>query len=429
MFDLVIRNGILVTSAGRREVDIAVQGGRIAALEKGITGPAARVLDAAGLYLFPGLIDAHVHFRDPGFTRKEDFATGSRAALYGGMTYVVDMPNVNPVTSTAQRLRARMERARREACLEMGFFALLTSDNLEEMAELKQAGAVGFKIYLGTSVGEIAAPADGVMLEQFRRAARLGMRIGFHAENNAINDYYTALERSAAHPDPGALIRARPDFSEVEAVCKAVAYARETGAAIHIYHVSSGKTVDRIRAAKAEGIDITAETCPHYLLLDEADYGRLGALLKVFPTVKTRWDREKLWAGLADGTIDMIATDHAPHLPEEKQGGLWEAMAGVAGVEISARLMLDAANRGLLTLEQFAAWMSENPARVWGLKDRGAVRLGGLANLTAVDMEKRGVIHNAKLHGKTNVTAFDGVETTGAPVFSVMGSQLFEIPG
>lgn len=163
------------------------------ALEKGITGPAARVLDAAGLYLFPGLIDAHVHFRDPGFTRKEDFATGSRAALYGGMTYVVDMPNVNPVTSTAQRLRARMERARREACLEMGFFALLTSDNLEEMAEMKQAGAVGFKIYLGTSVGEIAAPADGVMLEQFRRAARLGMRIGFHAENNAINDYYTAL--------------------------------------------------------------------------------------------------------------------------------------------------------------------------------------------------------------------------------------------
>lgn len=176
----------------------------------------------------------------------------------------------------------------------------------------------------------------------------------------------------------------------MEAVCKAVAYARETGAAIHIYHVSSGKTVDRIRAAKAEGIDITAETCPHYLLLDEADYGRLGALLKVFPTVKTRWDREKLWAGLADGTIDMIATDHAPHLPEEKQGGLWEAMAGVAGVEISARLMLDAANRGLLTLEQFAAWMSENPARVWGLKDRGAVRLGGLANLTAVDMKKRG---------------------------------------
>ena len=149
----------------------------------------------------------------------------------------------------------------------------------------------------------------------------------------------------------------------------------------------------------------------------------------MFPTVKTRWDREKLWAGLADGTIDMIATDHAPHLPEEKQGGLWEAMAGVAGVEISARLMLDAANRGLLTLEQFAAWMSENPARVWGLKDRGAVRLGGLANLTAVDMEKRGVIHNAKLHGKTNVTAFDGVETIGTPVFSVMGSQLFEIPG
>lgn len=428
MFDLIIRNGTLVTSAGRQRLDIAVKDGRIAALGEGNAQAAARVVDAAGLYLLPGLMDTHVHFRDPGLTQKEDFATGSRAALYGGMTYVVDMPNVKPVTSTAERLRARAERARREASVEIGFFALLTADNLEEMDALKQAGAVGFKIYLGTSVGEIAAPPDGVMLEQFRRAARLGMRIGFHAENNAINDYYTALEQAAGCTDPGALIRARPDFSEEEAVCKAIAYARETGAAIHIYHVSSGKTVDRIREAKAEGIDVTAETCPHYLFLDQADYKRLGVLLKVYPTVKTQWDKEKLWAGLADGTIDMIATDHAPHLPQEKQGGLWEAMAGVAGVEISARLMLDAVNRGRLTLEQLAAWMSENPARIWGLKERGTVKPGQPANLTAVDLSRRGVIHNARLHGKTNVTAFDGVETIGAPVFSVTGGKLFEIP-
>lgn len=425
-YDLLVKNATVVTSQGHLEADVAIKDGVIAAVSRrGDIKTALQTVDADGLYLLPGLIDAHVHFRDPGLTYKEDFSTGARSALYGGMTYVVDMPNVEPVTATAERLLDRQRAARERACLDMGFFALLTADNLHEMEAMKRAGAVGFKIYLGTSVGNIAAPPDGVMLEQFRAAAALGLRIGFHAENNAINDYFTAKLRKSG--DAAALIDARPDFSEVEAVGKAIAFARETGAKIHIFHVSSGKTVDVIREARRSGVDVTAETCPHYLLLDRKDYARLGPVIKVFPTIKEEGDRMRLWEGIQDGTIGMIATDHAPHTPEEKSGDIWSAMAGLAGVEISARLMLNEVARGRLTLEKLVELMSENPARIWGLKGRGVIQAGCPANLTIVDLERTCVIRNAALHGKSNVTAFDGVQTTGAPVMSVVGGRLHRL--
>ena len=426
-YDLVIRNGTTVSSKGRVRQDVAIRDGRVVALAENISGSAVQELDVQSLYLLPGLIDAHVHFRDPGLTHKEDIKTGSRAALYGGITYVVDMPNVDPVTSTAERLLERKKLADQKSAIDMGFFALLTAENLDEMEKLSQAGAVGYKIYLGTSVGNIAAPPDGVMLEQFRRAAALGMRIGFHAENNGINDYFTRKIQQSKTEDPAALIKARPDFSEVEAVAKAIAYAQETGAKIHIYHVSSGKTVELIRRAKAAGVRITAETCPHYLLLDESDYARLGTRMKVFPTIKTRWDREMLWKGIQDGTIEMIATDHAPHTAEEKGGNIWQAMAGAAGVEISARLMLNAVNDGLLSLEKLVALMSENPARIWNLEGRGKIEVGQPANITVVDLKRQGVIRDAQLHGKSNVTAFDGVNTVGMPVYSVLRGKLHDL--
>lgn len=428
MFDLLIKDGTLVTSAGRKKVDIAIKDGRIQEIGENLSGVCAEeVVDARGLFILPGLIDAHVHFRDPGLTHKEDFTTGSCSALYGGITYAIDMPNVNPVTSDACRLKERQKMAKEKACIDLDFFALLTADNLDEMEAMKDAGAVGYKIYLGTSVGNIAAPPDGIMLEQFRRAAQLDMRIGFHAENNAINDYYSQKLKAEGCNLADVLVDARPDFSEVEAVGKAIAFARETGAKIHIYHVSSGKSVDLIREAKKSGVDITAETCPHYLLLKREDYHRLGTALKAFPTVKEERDRLALWQGLHDGTIDMIATDHAPHTAEEKRGDIWSAMAGMAGVEVSARLMLDAVNRGELTLEELAALMSENPARVWNLAERGSVRIGGTANLTLVDLEHTAVIRNAELHGKSNNTGFDGVATKGAPVAVVTNGKFRQI--
>lgn len=428
MYELIIRGGQLVTSQEDKRCDIAISNGIIAAIaECGSLGSAGSEVDARGLYILPGLIDAHVHFREPGLTHKEDFLTGSSAALHGGMTYVVDMPNVIPVTTTVERLLERKALAKEKSCLDMGFFALLTSDNLSEMEGLKEAGAVGFKIYLGTSVGNIAAPDDGVMLEQFRVAERLGMRIGFHAENNAINDYYTKMVMRSQPGIARALIEARPAFSEVEAVSKAIAFARECGTRIHIYHVSSGKTVDVIHKAQKDGVNVTAETCPHYLLRDEDDYAKLGNALKVFPTVKTKWDRDKLWEGIKDGTIGMVVTDHAPHTPNEKNGNIWEAMAGASGVEISARLMLTEVNKGNLTLRKMCELMSENPAKIWNISGRGCVEIGKPANLTIVDLSKEGIICNEQLHGKNNNTAFNGVRTIGMPVMSVLNGKLYKL--
>ncbi|MEA4911971.1 MAG: allantoinase AllB [Oscillospiraceae bacterium] len=414
--DFLIKNANVVTATDRLDdIQIAVQGGKILALAgRDAEIQAAEVYDAAGKTVLPGLIDAHVHFRDPGLTQKEDFETGSRAAVYGGITCVADMPNVVPVTSTAQRLKEKSAMASAKSYVDFALYALLVEDNADEMADLARAGALGFKIYLGTSVGNIAAPSDGVILKQMQTAMRLGKRIGFHAENNAINDAVAREYQARGVADFAQLPNIRKAVSEADAVAKAIVMAQSTNASIHIYHVSAKQSVQLIRDARRKGVDVTAETCPQYLLLDDRDYARLGEAMKCFPPIRTAEDQSALWEGIADGTIGMIATDHAPHTLQEKQGGLWAAAAGAAGVEIGPRLMLDAVASGRITLQQFVQLYSENPARIWGLYPRkGCLRIGADADFTVVDLDDTYTICNDHLHGRSNLTAFDGKKTRG----------------
>ena len=220
--DLLIQHGTLVDGRGRYAADVLIRGGVIAAVGQNMPAHGAEVYDAAGQYVLPGLMDAHVHFRDPGLTHKEDFATGSRAAIHGGVTAVLDMPNVVPVTNTRQRLLDRMAAAAERCAVNIRFFALLTEDNLSEMEGMAEAGAIGFKLFLGTSTGNVACPPDGILLEQFREAKRLGLRIAVHAENNGINGYYSKLYQDQGRTDPAVLPLARPAFSEIEAVNRAI---------------------------------------------------------------------------------------------------------------------------------------------------------------------------------------------------------------
>jgi dihydroorotase len=425
-YDLILKNGILVTPRGSFTADVAVKNGKKALIADSIDSFAGdEVYDARGTYILPGVIDAHVHFREPGLTAKEDFETGSRAAAYGGVTMIADMPNVLPVTATAKDFAEKARIASEKSYIDFGLFSLLVHDNSNEMEALQTAGALGFKIFLGTSVGDIAAPGEGIMFEQMEKIARFNTRIGFHAENSALNNYFTAKYREGPRrEDPDIFTRARPDISEADAVAGVIRFSEYTGAKIHIYHVSAGLSVNLIRTAKKKGIPVSAETCPQYLLLDSKDYQRLGGQMKCFPPIRTAEDQQALWAGIADGTIDMIATDHAPHNAGEKEKNIWEASAGISGVETSVRLMLNEVNKGRFTLNDYVRLACEAPARIWHIfPQKGSFQIGSDGDFTLVDMEKKGRILNNSLHSKNKTGIYDGVETQGMPVAAIVRGQ------
>jgi dihydroorotase len=399
--------------------DLGIRDGKIAAVAGEIdSSGGAEIYDASGRYILPGLIDAHVHFRDPGLTYKEDFATGSAAAAYGGITLAADMPNTVPPTAGAGEFREKARIAGEKSYTDFALFALLTQDNAGEMEALMREGALGFKVFLGASVGNIAAPGAGTLYGQMKQAR--GLRIAFHAEDNDLNEHFTRLCREAA-PDPALLPRARPDISEAEAVARVLRFSEYTGAEVHICHVSAKRSLALIREAKRRGAAVSAETCPQYLFLDDSAYPRLGTRMKVNPPVRSAADREALWEGIADGTIDLIASDHAPHTAEEKDRPLWEAAPGIIGVETSAPLMLTAVNRGLLSLNDYARLASAAPARLWGLyPQKGSFAVNTDADLTIVDMNRAGVIRNGALHSKHGTSPYDGFETVGAPAAALV---------
>jgi dihydroorotase len=403
------------------KADLGIARGKIAAIADEIEPSRGRELyDASGRHVLPGLIDAHVHFRDPGLTCKEDFASGSAAAAYGGITLVADMPNTLPPTAGTESFGDKARIAGERSYTDFSLFALLTEDNLGDMEALCRAGALGFKVFLGASVGNLPPPGAGTLYEQMKRAAAGGRRIAFHAEHTQLNEHFTRLCREAA-ADPALLPRARPDISEAEAVAQAIRFSAYTGAKIHICHVSARRSLALIRKAKGRGLPVSAETCPQYLFFDSADYPRLGTRIKANPPVRDPRDREALWRGLADGTIDLIASDHAPHSAEEKDRPLWEALPGIIGVETSVPLMLSAVNRGRLCLADYVRAASLAPARVWGLyPQKGSFTLNTDADFTIVDMEKTGRIRREALHSKHPTSPYHGFQTTGAPVAAIL---------
>ncbi|MDR0399605.1 MAG: dihydroorotase family protein [Treponema sp.] len=422
-YDLILKGGTLVDPLGGAgsdtAADLGIRDGKIAAVAGSIDASRGEeVYDAAGSFILPGLIDAHVHFRDPGLTYKEDFATGSAAAAYGGITLAADMPNTLPPTAGIQDFREKRRIAEEKSYTDFGLFALLTGDNGGEREDLIREGALGFKVFLGASVGNIPAPGAGALYEGLKQSR--GRRTAFHAEDSELNELFTRRCRDSA-ADPAALSHARPDISEAEAVARTLRFAEYTGAKVHICHVSAKRSLALIRDAKRRGLPVSAETCPQYLFLDESSYPRLGTRIKVNPPVRSAEDREALWAGIADGTIDMIASDHAPHTAEEKDRPLWEAVPGVIGVETSAVLMLTAVNRGLLSLNDYARLASLAPARVWGIyPQKGSFALNTDADITIVDMNRAGVIRNAALHSKHGTSPYEGFETLGAPLAALV---------
>ncbi|GAC1318505.1 MAG: dihydroorotase [Chloroflexota bacterium] len=423
--DLIVRNGRVVNTETVYEADLALADGRVVAIAApgALDVEAREVYDASGRYVLPGIIDGHVHFRDPGLEHKEDFHTGSRAAVMGGVTLVLDMPNTLPPTSTAALVEQKQRLAESKSYCDFGLLGLVVQDNVDDLAPMAQAGVVGYKCFLGESIGNIPAPDDGMLLDAFAHIARTGLRIGFHAENNAILQHRIRKLKAQGRTDPLAHVESRPAIAEVEAIQRMALFARAVGTRIHIFHLSSRDGLEMIDEWRAKGVDITCETSAHYSFLTSDDMRTLGAMLRMNPPVREPGHGAALFGGLVDGRVNAIATDHSPHTRAEKMhDDIWKAMSGFAGVETSVRLFLTyGVNAGRMTLPEYVRATSEGPARMWGLYPRkGSIAIGADADLTIVDLDKTGVIDASVMHGKNNHNPFEGHQTKGQPVATIV---------
>ncbi len=420
--DLVILGARVVTDTASFDAGVAIKDGQILAIGEERAMPTAReTFDATGLHLLPGAIDVHVHFREPGYTHKEDWQTGTAAAAMGGVTTVFEMPNVDPPTATPEALALKQEAAKK-AHVDYGLYGLLAEDNIDQLEALIDGGVAGFKCFMGNTFGNLPSPSTGAMLEGFEIIAERGLRIALHAETASIIARREKRLQSAGRTDPLAHLASRPAVVAIEAVSRAAVLAEWTGARIHILHISSADELRPLHEAKARGVDITGETCPHYLLFDERAYTDHRSIIRVNPPVRERWHQVGLWDGLRDGTIDMIATDHAPHIPAEKlRNDIWTVDCGFPGVETQMPLMLTQVRAGRLSLSDYVRLTSTKPAKAFGLYPaKGALLPGSDADITLVDLNREDTIAAAQFQSRSKITPFEGMKVTGVPMHTLV---------
>ncbi|MBD8664245.1 dihydroorotase family protein [Rhizobium sp. CFBP 8752] len=421
--DLVIHGGTIVSPDAEYQASVAIKDGMILAIGKRQAMPqASDYLDATGLHILPGAIDVHVHFRDPGYPQKEDFASGTAAAAFGGVTTVFDMPNTLPAISDAKSLREKHEIASTKAHVDYGLYAVLGEESLTNIGELIDGGIIGFKCYMGNTFGRIPSPTTGAMLELFEIVAPTGKRISLHAETNSIMERREARLRRMGRTDPLAHLAARPAVVAVEAVERAATLAEWTGARIHILHISSTAELRPLADAKDRGVDITGETCPQYLLLSADDYEAKRGVIRVNPPVREAENNDPIWQALVDGTIDMIATDHAPHSIEEKtREDIWTVDCGFPGVETQMPLMLTEIARRGASLSDYVRWSAESPAKRWGLFPRkGALMVGSDADIAIVDTNLTWTIDDALTQSTARISPWHGMEATALPIHTIV---------
>ncbi len=438
-WDHIIRNGRVVTSSTEYTANIYIKAGKIAAItEEELEGNAKEITDATGLCVLPGLIDTHVHSRDGGATYKEDFYHSTQAAAAGGITTIFEMPNTNPTINSVENFKKQVDNFHSKAHVNFGVWGIcLGSLNNKNLLQLSDAGVIGFKYFWGYAVNKhtfqlvynysedmenVIPPCDdGEVFEMFEEVAKTGQTFGIHAENSDLINHLTKRLERSANNDYDTFLASRPNLAEELTIQTGIAMAKQTGARLHILHVSTAEGVELIREAQREGYPITAETCPHYLFLSNEDYTKIGPVMKVYPLVKFKKDQDAIWDGIKDGTISFVCSDHAPHTADEKDGDLWSIPAGMCGVETLAPLMLNAVSEGKITLQQLVALLSENPAKQFNIfPQKGTIQVGADADITIVDMNKKHVIKTKDLHSKSKITAYDGFRITGMPVKTIV---------
>jgi len=411
-FDTVLKGGTVVNHDGTGMRDVGITDGRIAAIGTIDATAAGAVIDCTGLHVLPGVIDSQVHFREPGLEHKEDLETGSRAAVLGGVTTVFEMPNTKPLTVTEEALADKIDRATHRMHCDFAFWVGGTHQNAAIVGELERLpGAAGIKVFMGSSTGDLLVEDDEGVAAILRNTRR---RAAFHSE-----DEYRLRERQGerVEGDPAS----HPVWRDVEAALQSthrlVRIARQAGARIHVLHISTAEEIEFLAGHK----DVAScEALPNHLTFTADDYATRGTLIQMNPPIREARHREGLWKGIAQGVVDVLGSDHAPHTLAEKQQPYPASPSGMPGVQYLVPIMLNHVHEGRLTLERLVDLTSHGQQRLFGIARKGRIAKGYDADFTIVDLKRTETIRHADAGSKAGWTAFDGVDVTGWPVGTIV---------
>jgi allantoinase len=430
-YDLVIRGGTLVTSTGLQRVDVAIADEHIVALAPEINERASAVIDAHGLHLFPGVVDAHVHFNEPGRADWEGIASGSQSLAAGGTTTFFDMPlNAHPPTIDAASFAVKLAVAEASAFVDFGLWGGIVPGNLACLDDLAECGVVGFKAFMSSSgIDDFLAVDDATLYQGMERAARLGKIVAVHAEND---DLTTALAQQAQAQGRTGIrdyLASRPVVAELEAIERAILFAEETGCALHIVHVSSGRGVRLVVNARARGVDVSCETCTHYLVLTEEDVVELGAVAKCSPPIRPYAEQAALWQHLFAGTLPMVTSDHSP-APQtlKRDENFFKVWGGIAGCQSLLSLMLsEGYHQRQFPLAAIAAATAEYAARRYQIFPRkGHLAVGADADISLVALSDPYILREQDLFYKHPQSPYVGRELRGRVVRTLLrGNTIF----
>jgi len=433
--DLLIINGTIVTPTEMISADVAITGGKIVDIGKGTQlHQAEQLIDAEGKILLPGIIDTHVHFRDPGFPQREDFESGSRAAAAGGITTVVDMPNSVPTVVEPQTVKAKAELCEKKSHVDFGLYGGAGTESLGRIKEIAEAGILAFKTLLANYPTPGREPEfvglhlknDESLIDVISEVSKTGVVHVFHAETDFLIRHEVERLKNLGRTDPVAHVESRPSYAEVDAISRIVLVGREFNDKMHIAHMSSEGGTEVVRTFKSKGLGVTAETCVHYLLMTRKHMESLGTRAKIQPPLRDEADQNALWQGLNDGTIDSVCSDHSPFTDEEKNRDIWQALPGAPDMENMLPLMLTSVSDGKISINRLSEVSSTNPAKIFGIYPRkGAIQVGSDGDVTIVDLKATKKISSETMETKGRTqTIFDGWDVKGLPIYTIVRGKV-----
>ena len=416
-FDLIIKNGLCFTGGNLKRVDVGVKGSLIEEIKELSIFKASQIIDAKNLLVLPGAIDTQVHFREPGLTDSEDLNSGSRAAIMGGITSVFEMPNTNPPTSSKKEFLKKINLASNRMFCNYAFYFGATPNNSKELEELYNLnGCCGVKLFVGSSTGDLLVKNESDIEKVFSSSSKI---ISVHSEDEEILNLrkrFIEKGKVLSHPTW------RNEECAISSTRRIVRIAERLNKKAHILHVSTKEEIDFLSKHKG---NITFEITPQHLSLTSPScYEKSGTLVQMNPPIRTKEHQDKLWYAIKHNIADIIGSDHAPHLRKNKEKQYPESPSGMPGVQTLVPIMLDHVNRKKLTIKQFVRYVSENPAKIFNIKNKGFIKKGYEADLTIIDMNKIVKIDNDKIESKCKWSPFHGVEVKGFPVITIVNGEI-----